>query len=183
MTYQKLDNGQGFLVGYTLTEAEHQLVSSWIRAQWQARIVSCHPAVEEEISTLSLKDYHTLDDKIDHPNLWPKQHRIFSKAQVEQFQAMSIFEQLRADLGPVVIADIEGLGYPELYWRLVRPHPHCDVAVAHADTWFYTITNKIPLARQKKLCKFWLSIHTTPGQSGLSVHASIRGVACKTEAQ
>ena len=170
MGYHKLDNGPGYLLGYSLSPQEYQTVVSWIRAQWQSRILDRHPELNTRLQSLSLKDYHLLNDVVDHPNLWSKAHRIFSQSQVEQFQQFSVFQNIRADLGPVVIADIEGLGYPELYWRLVRPLPHCDVAVAHADTWFYSITNDIPLARQKRLCKFWMSIHTTPGQSGLSVH-------------
>lgn len=170
MGFQKLDQGSGYLLGYQLTPQEYRTVCSWIRAQWSSRILSCHPDLAERLETLSLQDYHLLDEAVDHPNLWSKTHRIFSKEQVEQFQEMSVFQKIREDLGPVVIADIEGLGYPELYWRLVRPLPHCDVSAAHADTWFYTITNNIPMERQSRLCKFWLSIHTIPSQSGLSVH-------------
>lgn len=171
MTYIKLEQEKGYILGYALTKEEHSIVVSWIRDLWESRILSCYPELGSTISTLALQDYHKLDGQIKHEILWEKKHRIFSKKQANMFQNMSIFSQLQSDLGDVFIADIEGLGYPELYWRLVRPKPHIDVSEAHADAWFYSITNNINKERQRRLCKFWLSIHTTASQSGLSVHA------------
>ena len=171
MTLQNLHEGTGYLLGYNLAPQEHAQICSWIRTQWEARIVSCHPEVREKISSLSLEKYHHLEDDVDHPKLWPKTYRIFSPAQVEKLQEMSFFKKLQTDLGPLKIADIEGLGYPEVYWRLVRPNKGGDVAVPHADRWFYNITNNIPQERQQRLYKFWLSIYTEAGQSGLAVQA------------
>ena len=171
MSYPKLEIEPGYLLGYHLTSEEHLCIRSWIRTQWEERILSVHPELTSVLPHISLREYHRLSERVVHEQLWAKEHRIFSKEQVDIFQQMSIFGRIREDLGDVSIADIEGLGYPEVYWRLVRPLPHIDVAVAHADTWFYQITNNISEQRQKRLCKCWLSIHSTPESSGLAVHA------------
>jgi ectoine hydroxylase-related dioxygenase (phytanoyl-CoA dioxygenase family) len=82
---------------------------------------------------------------------------------------MSLFDQIEDALGPFDVADIEGLGYPEIYWRLVRPDAAGDVAGAHTDEWFYTYTNRLTPQQQAGLVKVWVGVHVDPGRSGLAV--------------
>ena len=115
------------------------------------------------------RNYHNLNLK-NHSSIWSKQHRIFSKKEVGQFLKLDLFEHLKTDFGFCKIADIEGLGYPEVYWRIVRPNNSNDVSGVHADSWFFTHTNKLSETQQKKLLKVWMPIEVIPADGGLGVY-------------
>lgn len=169
----------GYELGYQISTEELDVIRSWIQAQWYNRIIDCYPVLEAQLNQTSIEDYHTLGAPLVHSELWAKPYRTFSKEQVLQLQEMSIFNQLRKRYGDLVIADIEGQGYPEAYWRLVRPSSPQDVSAPHADSWFYTVTNNLSKERQAHLKKFWLAIHTVAGESGISVSSGSHKVHWK----
>jgi hypothetical protein len=159
----------GYLTGFNVKGSELKQIKFWIRERWLNVLTTAYPALKEQVNQTSLSNYHTLSSQIEHENLWSKTVRLFSPQQVKSLMQMSLFTQLKSKFGPYKIADIEGLGYPEVYWRMVRPNESNDVSGVHSDRWFYTYTNNISDARQERLLKFWLAIEAIPNESGLSV--------------
>jgi hypothetical protein len=151
------------------SDSELGAVRELVRAKWLARLIAARPDKKALFEALPMERYHEACGLIDHTTIWNKDSRLFSPAEVAQLKKMSLFDSLEDALGPFEIADIEGLGYPEIYWRLVRPGAGQDVAGAHTDTWFYTYTNNLTLAEQQGLVKVWVAIHVEPGHSGLAV--------------
>ena len=97
-------------------------------------------------------NYHNLYIK-NHSEIWGKQQRIFSKEEVKKLLSFSLFNHLKNKFGYLRVVDIEGIGYPEIYWRIVRPNKTEDVSGIHADSWFFTHTNKMTNEEQKNLLK------------------------------
>lgn len=159
----------GYELGYQITTEELERIRSWIIVQWRSRIIDCYPELTSQVNQITVEQYHTLTEPLVHADLWAKPFRTFSREQVKQLLEMSFFKKLCKQYGDLVIADIEGQGYPEAYWRLVRPNCSQDVSDPHADSWFYSVTNKLSDERQSNLKKFWLAINTVTGESGISV--------------
>lgn len=142
-----------------------------------------NPSVDELLTFTSLENYHKLSFGFDHENFWTKNIRLFNFSDVNFFiTQLSFFRLISAHFGDIDIADIEGLGYPEIYWRVVRPGG-ADVALAHKDSWFWELTNNIPITAQKSLAKVWIPIFSVVGKNALEVapesqniHVPYRGV-------
>jgi hypothetical protein len=69
---------------------------------------------------------------------------------------VSEFLGLSGDSG-FFITDEEGLGYPNLYWRFVRPGSSSDVGSVHADQWFWAIRNQSTPEGFERV-KLWLPL-------------------------
>jgi hypothetical protein len=160
---------EGFVILPLLNSHQFSAIRSIISRKWRHRLIEQYPHLESKIHDLDLADYHTIASDIDHPNLWTKEHRLFSHEEVATLLDIGILGNLPELLPDVTIVDIEGIGYPEIYWRLVRPGTS-DVAPAHRDSWFWEITNNLQESDQLGLGKVWLPIITVPGQNGLGVY-------------
>ncbi|WP_196786413.1 phytanoyl-CoA dioxygenase family protein [Burkholderia diffusa] len=152
-----------------LTQEELSQLRALIRARWLAHLLAVCPREASRFAERPMAQYHELAHLIDHATVWTKAARLFAPEEVEQIGAMSVFAALRERWGAVEIADIEGLGYPETYWRLVRPNSPEDVAGVHADAWFYRHTNGLSDTQQAGLVKLWLAVDVEPGVSGLAL--------------
>lgn len=160
---------EGFVILPLLNSHQFLAIRSMISRKWRNRLIEHYPHRESQIHGLDLADYHTIASNIDHPNLWTKEHRLFSPEEVDTLLDIGILGNLAELLPDVTIVDIEGIGYPEIYWRLVRPGTS-DVAPAHRDSWFWEITNKLNEEEQLNLAKIWLPIVSVPSESGLGVY-------------
>ena len=79
-------------------------------------------------------------------------------------------KKMRKEYGDIEITDEESLGYPNIYWRLVRPNIDRDVGSLHRDAWFWEIDkSKGKTFPQYKRLKSWISINVEPGKNGLLV--------------
>jgi hypothetical protein len=151
---------------------EQQWLYAFVESKWLSALQSGYPGIEAEARRLGLSGYHGIADKIDHGAFWTKDRRLFSPTEVDALlKELSVFRNLSSIFGNFKIEDIEGIGYPEVYWRLVRPGIANDVAIAHKDTWFYSITNGMSSEQQAGLVKVWLPVVTLVGGSGLAVSA------------
>ena len=55
------------------------------------------------------------------------------------------------------MTDEEGLGYPNIYWRIVRPNSTSDVGPVHADRWFWDLRgDQFPKTHQR--VKTWMPL-------------------------
>ncbi|EJL81431.1 Phytanoyl-CoA dioxygenase (PhyH) [Herbaspirillum sp. CF444] len=159
----------GYRRGIHFSESELGELREIIHGKWLANLVRVNPAEAVQFERTALHDYHKISHLIDHQSAWIKDARLFNKNEVSRILSMPFFALLAEQVGQFEVADIEGLGYPEIYWRLVRPGQQNDVAGAHADAWFYDYTNNLTDEQQQGLVKVWAAIHVQPGESGLSV--------------
>jgi hypothetical protein len=168
----EVERGLGYVLGPAPADAEVAWLRGFVEAKWRRVLTQKYPALAETIVATPITDYHKIAHLIDHAATWVKDARLFTVAEVgELTQQLSLFRFLGEAFGPYEIADIEGLGHPEIYWRLVRPNRPDDVAGAHADAWFYTLTNHLPEEQQKRITKVWFPVFSQPGLSGISVAA------------
>jgi hypothetical protein len=165
----QIQDSPGFALGFGFTSEELTRLRAMIAGRWLERIRAVHPELAPRFEALGIERYHELSDKLDHASLWKKDFRLFSPEEVKELRGMSLFDALTREFGPVEVAQIEGIGYPEIYWRLVRPGKPDDVAGVHADSWFYTFTHDLPRAEQAKLLKVWAAVFVKPAESGLRV--------------
>jgi len=160
---------QGFVTLNFLTKGQFEQIKSLIVDKWRMIIIENHPELTAEVQDLDINGYHKIASQLDHENLWTKKQRLFSQSEVLTLFDFGLISWLRDLFPDLEIVDIEGIGYPEIYWRLVRPGG-ADVAPAHRDTWFWTITNKIPENNQHGLAKVWFPVVSIPNENGLAVY-------------
>lgn len=161
----------GYFANITLSPQELARVREIISNRWLGRIRVTSPDLVQAFSEVGVERYHELSDRIDHGATWNKDARLFSREEVREITQMSLFSELARLFGSAEVADIEGLGYPEIYWRIVRPGNPQDVSGIHADSWFYSYTNELSAEEQSGLIKVWVAIFVAPGHSGLMVMA------------
>jgi hypothetical protein len=82
---------------------------------------------------------------------------------------LEIFEHF--DLGTHkgdYITDEEELGYPNVYWRIVRAKSNNDVGPIHADRWFWDLNGKTVPTTHRRV-KVWMPLIQNDMEPGLSV--------------
>jgi hypothetical protein len=166
---ERLYGEDGYFRGITFSDVELATMRAIIRKKWLQNLSRLDPRNIDLFGATATDQYHRIAHLIDHQRAWIKDSRIFNRNEVEEILALPFFRALEEYVGPFEVADIEGLGHPEIYWRLVRPDEAGDVAGAHADAWFYEYTNELTQEQQKGLVKVWVAMHVEPGKSGLSV--------------
>tara|TARA_Y100000589_G_scaffold330720_1_gene381249 strand:- start:212 stop:964 length:753 start_codon:yes stop_codon:yes gene_type:complete len=114
--------------------------------------------------------YHDISKSVDHPKTWYKLNRVLNKDFADWFLESSYIAKMKKEYGRIEITDEECLGYPNIYWRLVRPKIDRDVGSLHRDSWFWDIdkSNGKVFPEYKRL-KSWISISVEPGKNGLLV--------------
>ena len=117
-------------------------------------------------------DYHKVVNNDLHGILWPKKERIFSKEFLKTETINDWLERVVNLLDKREVLDIEGIGYPEIYFRLVRPNEPEDISGIHTDGAFYSITNKISEAEWDSWVKIWVPLCFEPDHNTL---AFVRG--------
>ena len=66
------------------------------------------------------------------------------------------------------LSDEDNLGWPNIYWRLVRPKEKGDVGPLHRDSWFWELNDDFPTPEYDFYrLKVWLPIFTEIGLNGL----------------
>jgi len=141
-----------------------------IREQWLYRLQLVVPNEVAKFSAISMDQYHTLDNLVDHAKIWPKTSRVLPASAVRLVRSMVFFKKLEAEYEKILIGDEENFGWENITWRLVRPHQK-DVGPVHADEWFYESrpTQKKPEGHIP--VKIWMAIYCNAGRNGLKVVA------------
>ena len=168
---QSIDSN-GFSILPSLDAQTYSLIYSAISKQWLSVIERQYPSIYKRIidSCVTLADYHTISPGLDHSSLWPKINRILPQGFATSFLSSDYFCFLRQNLGDFEVSDEESLGYPNFYWRLVRPHASDDVGPAHRDSWFWQLNPQYePKFHYQRRLKVWVAVNTTVGQSGLLI--------------
>jgi hypothetical protein len=155
--------------GYTcgsITRDELATLREHIREQWLYRLQLVVPEHVSRFHNISMDQYHTLSDLVDHAKIWPKTSRVLPASAVRSVRSMSFFQQLESEYGPIIIGDEENFGWENITWRLVRPRQK-DVGPIHADEWFYEVR---PAQKRHAGCipiKIWMAVYCNAGKNGL----------------
>ncbi|QNJ27819.1 phytanoyl-CoA dioxygenase family protein [Synechococcus sp. A15-24] len=105
-----------------------------------------------------------------HNHISSKSVRRFTAEQVSKILKFTIFSRLRELLGEFVVSDEELIGYPDVYWRFVRPYEEGDIGPLHCDSWFWDLNPSWNHNSDfKKRTKVWIAILAEVNQNGLVV--------------
>jgi hypothetical protein len=97
-----------------------------------------------------------------------KAFRMFDAESVELWKGHEFLKKLFAEDDSLFISDEENLGYPNIYWRLVRAGSALDVGPVHADHWFWDLGHgSIPPGYRR--VKTWIPLRQDQQHVGLSI--------------
>jgi hypothetical protein len=117
-----------------------------------------------------LAAYHLTIDEALHKLISPKRNRIFSANDANSILSLSSISQLLAHFKAALVSDEEGIGYPNIYWRVVRPDRPSDVGPLHRDEWFWNLNSSFPRPSYPHTrTKVWIPLHVEPSLNSLLV--------------
>ena len=129
-----IDDGRGYCIKPILSEEEFQALYLIVEKKWKHRMESME-MLDEGKDCKSIKEYHDYITDQDHEKMWSKTARLFTKEEVDLVMSMNMYGKIKDMLGDIMISDEENIGYPNIYWRLVRPMKAKDVGPVHRDEW------------------------------------------------
>ena len=172
MKMNYLPNKKGFTTENKIEEKELCIFRTAITKQWIAKIKKESTAVYKKIKeqNISIQDYHLVSDYLEHSKIWNKSSRILQKDFVEWFLKSNFAKTLEIKYGEYIISDESNLGWPNIYWRLVRPNQKGDIGPLHRDSWFWELNTEFPKPNYKFYrLKVWIPIFVELGLNGLFV--------------
>jgi len=152
--------------GYCIASVEHDVICA-VRHEILHQINSLASNSFASWQCL-INDY--CNDPAIHSMLSSKSRRVFnpdfSKYIYNTF-APSLSQEFNS---PVFVTDEENYGYPEFYWRIVRPHEPSDVGSLHKDSWFWDLNCDWQMPpKTKTRLKVWIPLQIHCGLNGLLV--------------
>lgn len=165
-------NAQGYTLENKISYSELEIFKIAINKQWLKRIERDFPEIAKEIKNkkLSIENYNEISDHLNHAEIWSKSERILPKCFSNWFINSSFAKDLEKKYGLFKISDEDNLGYPNIYWRLVRPRKSSDVGPLHRDAWFWELNNEFPKPTFNfSRLKVWIPIYIEKGFNGLLV--------------
>jgi hypothetical protein len=145
-------NSAGYALLSKMTQADYELIMVLVDHHYKDILAKNKVPLSEAAHVTE----HMRFDKFASDNsLWTKRNRLLSKPATLRFQSISLFDELKALMGPFTISDEEDLGYSNIYFRLVRPSEPADVGPPHADSWFWEIANQSANKRFKVWIPLW----------------------------
>jgi hypothetical protein len=162
--FKQVYGGPGYVIS-SISKSDLDKLRSLVESQFRAVLSDIAGITDPVTLNVPITQYHTISENVEHGKLWGKTNRIFTKELLEKAMHLDFFAELKEELGEVLISDEEEIGYPEIYWRLVRPLPFIDVGPIHADAWFWDLGHgQTPKGHQR--IKFWFSLYNEVGQNG-----------------
>lgn len=105
-----------------------------------------------------LENYHNYFSEEIHNSIWNKENRIFSYKFIHSEKIMNWLKKICSIKYNYTVLDIEKIGYPEVYFRIVRPNQDTDISGLHTDGSFYSITNNVEKIIWANWVKVWCPI-------------------------
>ena len=165
-------NEKGYSLAFKLNNDELQKIREYIYDQWIYRIQLLDKNLLKFIKNnqITLEDYHIISSKIDHSKTWNKTSRILPPSFSNWFFQSEFSDKLRQIFGEFSVSDEDFLGWPNFYWRIVRPNSASDVGPLHRDQWFWNLNPEFEKhSKDFRRIKVWIAIYTEPGLNGLLV--------------
>ncbi len=163
---------KGFYLDYKLLDFELEKIKSYINDQWLYRLQIEDSNIIKHINknNLEIEDYHLLSEKIKNNNIWNKISRVLPPSFADWISSSSFYKKLKEDFGEFEVSDEENFGWPNFYWRIVRPNQSNDIGPLHRDSWFWKLNKSFKKPSYKfKRIKVWMAIITEPGLNGLMI--------------
>ena len=171
-----LPNKQGFSLEHHIDKTELSNFRKAISDQWISKIKESSPEAYKKIldENISIEEYHLVSDYLDHSKVWSKSSRILNKDFTDWFLESDFARNIEIKYGKFFISDENNLGWPNIYWRLVRPNKSSDIGPLHRDYWFWKLNSHWCyefFQSEKKYfrLKVWIPIHIEIGLNGLLV--------------
>lgn len=142
----------GYFFLEKLTDEDYDLIMSLIESRYN-EVLRKHCIIVEDYAPVT--EYMHVENKLQHELVWTKTNRLLTESQVKTFQTLKLFEEIGFIMGRFNVSDEEGLGYPNIYFRLVRPNEPSDVGPPHADSWFWELAGKPTGERFKVWIPLW----------------------------
>ena len=169
---EEISNNKGYSTEININKKELDTMRHFIRNQWLNTIKRDNPKIADEICSrqLCMNEYHLISQDLNHSKMWGKINRILPSSFFYWIINTHFYKNLKELFGEFTISDEEDLGWPNLYWRIVRPLCSEDVGPLHRDSWFWELnsTYKKPNFDFKRI-KVWIPIFTVKGKNGLLV--------------
>ena len=143
---------QGYYFLKRLSDKDYSLIMSLVEGHYKY-ILEKHDFTITQ--NTSVTNYMSISDQFQHALVWTKTNRLLNEARVRAFKTLQLFDELKFLMGNFSISDEEGLGYPNVYFRLARPNEPTDVGPPHADSWFWNLAGKSTGERFKILIPLW----------------------------
>lgn len=105
----------------------------------------------------SIDSYHEAQLS-NHSDVWTKRNRTLCNYHTTNITKLKYFRSLFDSLKLKYITDEQRLGYPNLYYRLIRPGD-MDIGSLHADSWFWQIDGH-QLRPDSRRLKIWIPLLT-----------------------
>ena len=163
----EVKGSKGFAIS-ALTKDDLNLFREVITAQY--RNVLSHNNASHNEKELPINKYHQtrLAKSNEHGKVWRKVNRILPQESLKKLMESDFFSALKSQIDWFQISDEENIGYPEVYFRLVRPSPCSDIGPLHCDAWFWELGHgempKVPFEVQRT--KFWFSLYNQNNSTG-----------------
>jgi len=160
-------NGEGFFTDKTLESREFNHLYKIVQKSYSDVLNIYYPKIKKNYL---LQEYSDLKLDEDHKRIWTKKNRLLKEKDIVEWLKMSeLISYLNKIFGEVEISDEEKLGFPNVYWRLVRPNTEEDIGPLHRDEWFWLINRSSKIKTYHTRIKVWIPLLTEKGQNGLLV--------------
>lgn len=163
-----LVEGKGFVLS-KINQQDYRLIYQFVQEQYLHVLQKEAPAQVAQYYRAGIGNYNKVysEQHFEHGKVWHKGSRSLGPAAVTSLSATDFFSHLRRLFGEFQISDEEQYGWPNVYWRLVRPGNR-DIGTMHADKWFWDLGHgHMPDGYFR--VKLWMALLTSAGQSGLRV--------------
>jgi len=168
---KKINLGKGFVLG-RLNEPDLQLLRQLVADQYVNVIKSVAPNSVAEFVDVSMDRYHKIyhPSMFEHASTWPKKARVLGPSMINMIENTGFYQALLNCFGQFQVSDEEKFGWPNMYWRLVRPGKS-DIGPLHADAWFWELGHG-DMPQNYHRVKLWMSLYSEKEKSGLRVIAN-----------
>lgn len=165
----ELENGPGFSLRIKINQEEFNFLKSRIENDFLKIVEKYLKDNNFKEKNMSFKKYESLSNFISHEKIWTKLNRMLDKKTSEFFIKSKYYESLKNELNVIEISDEEKLGYPNLYWRIVRTNRIDDIGPLHRDEWFWLLNPESIRKFPHKRIKVWIPIIIETNLNGLIV--------------
>ena len=174
MTKSRIEeiNNIGFFRERKIPGNIYELISNKIHE------IVCIELIQNGVTILEdfqLKNYHKYCDDRIHHNISNKKSRLLDEEFFCNVQINGWLNEV-CDISPNFhVLDIEKIGYPEIYFRLVRPNRVEDISGPHTDGAYFTITDNVSEKIWGKWVKVWIPIYHENQRNTLLIYPKSMG--------
>lgn len=153
------------LDSYELSQIMEVVTRHWVKHHESIDICRSRVIVE---NGYGVRDHHRISTS-ERQNDWPKISRVLGSDFVDWFLRSNFHNSLSSEIGDFDISDEEGLGWGNIYFRLVRPGRPNDVGPLHRDSWFWKANEHYSMKGRDRRIKVWIPLVCEQHVNGLLV--------------